>query len=251
MKIKHLAIFLDFDGTLVELSPTPGAVVVDKKVTHYIDQFPKATEGAFAFITGRDQQSLFSLAPAEPIICACEHGSDIIIPPNPIYHDLRRKIAVVPPHEELESILAIKSEVASFARKHQLLSESKKFSSSLHYRQYPQLETEVKEFARSLVVKHPQYLLLFGKSVVEIRFSLSNKGSAIASLMQSPPFLSKTPLFIGDDVTDEDGFRIVNQHHGISIKVGEGSTIAQQRLADVTAVQNLLDTLLMTGELPR
>jgi trehalose 6-phosphate phosphatase len=81
-----------------------------------------------------------------------------------------------------------------------------------------------------------------GKRVVEIKPVGRNKGSAIAAFMHEAPFVGRTPLFIGDDRTDEYGFAVVNHLHGHSVKVGPGPTKAKWRLPDVDAVVAWLKT---------
>ena len=82
-----------------------------------------------------------------------------------------------------------------------------------------------------------------GKKVIEARPKGTDKGAAIAALMQKPPFKGRTPVFIGDDVTDEDGFRTVNAMGGVTVKVGLGQSAARFRLPDVAAVYDLLQRL--------
>lgn len=82
--------------------------------------------------------------------------------------------------------------------------------------------------------------MLHGKMVIEARRRDVSKAGAITRLMGHRPFVGRTPVFIGDDRTDEDGFRAVNAANGISVKVGGGSTIARHRLADVVKVRRFL-----------
>jgi trehalose 6-phosphate phosphatase len=79
--------------------------------------------------------------------------------------------------------------------------------------------------------------------VLEVRPVGADKGTAIAAFMQEPPFAGRTPVFIGDDLTDEDGFREVNRLGGISVKVDAGATCAAYRLADTRAVIDWLEQL--------
>lgn len=82
-----------------------------------------------------------------------------------------------------------------------------------------------------------------GNHVVEIKPLHGDKGTAIEAFMREEPFAGRTPVFIGDDVTDEDGFRAVNDLDGVSVKVGVGETRAKYRLADTQAVMDWLEVL--------
>lgn len=107
---------------------------------------------------------------------------------------------------------------------------------ALHYRRAPQHEAAVKALAASIVEKTPQLSLQPGKCVVELKPKGINKGEAIAAFMDEPPFKGKTPVFVGDDLTDEYGFTVVNQASGVSVKVGPGDTGARWRLENVASV---------------
>ena len=109
----------------------------------------------------------------------------------------------------------------------QLLIEYKSLSTAVHYRIAPQLEHIVKVMMREMLQADPNNLALQdGKMVVELKLRGADKGTAIKQLMQNSAFTGKTPIFAGDDVTDEYGFEVINKLGGISIKVGDGRTSA-------------------------
>jgi trehalose 6-phosphate phosphatase len=83
--------------------------------------------------------------------------------------------------------------------------------------------------------------VLTGKAVVEARLPGINKGYALQALMAEPPFHGRRPVFVGDDVTDEEGFAVIEQQGGISIKVGDGESRARYRLSGVAAVHAWLE----------
>lgn len=112
---------------------------------------------------------------------------------------------------------------------------------ALHYRQAPQYQQAIETLADSLVARFPELVQQPGKCVVELKPRGVNKGAAINDFMQLPPFAGRIPVFIGDDLTDEAGFDVVNAMDGISIKVGSGATAARGRLADVDAVYRWLE----------
>ncbi len=149
-------------------------------------------------------------------------------------------------HTHREVIKAALARLHEFAAAHPgLLLEDKGLCLALHYRQAPDLETAairwvtqlIDEFNRTVELQH-------GKMVLEIKPIGITKGHAIAKLMTSLPFLGRTPVFIGDDLTDEDGFQVVNAAAGCSIKVGPGATCARYRLSDSEAVRRWLNDYL-------
>ncbi|STJ54537.1 Trehalose-phosphatase [Escherichia coli] len=82
-----------------------------------------------------------------------------------------------------------------------------------------------------------------GKCVVEIKPRGTSKGEAIAAFMQEAPFIGRTPVFLGDDLTDESGFAVVNRLGGMSVKIGTGATQASWRLAGVPDVWSWLEMI--------
>ena len=88
--------------------------------------------------------------------------------------------------------------------------------------------------------------LVHGKMVVELKTTVRTKADAIGDFMDKTPFAGRMPVFFGDDVTDEDGFEAVNSRGGISIKIGEGETIASVRLPDTAAFRHWLNRTAMS-----
>src|SRR5690606_10281309 len=121
----------------------------------------------------------------------------------------------------------------------------KAISFSLHFRQADQFEPQVEAFMAKLVpAQLSSYELQRGKKVIEAKLLGCNKGEAIRKFMALPPFAGKRPVYAGDDVTDEDGFAVVNALGGLSVKIGEGDTQALLRLKSPTALKSWLQSLL-------
>ena len=120
-----------------------------------------------------------------------------------------------------------------------LLLENKGASLALHYRSRPDLEDTVQQFVASLDLPVAAERLQ-GRKVVEVKPRQVNKGTAIRAYMSEPPCAGRTPVFVGDDVTDESGFAVVNELGGVSVKVGAGSTVANWTLPDVSHVLDWL-----------
>src|SRR6185295_8277270 len=127
------------------------------------------------------------------------------------------------------------------ARNEGLVFEDKGASVALHYRLAPQLEAAaravVEEAARSA---GGAFEVQLGKMVFELKPAGFDKGSAIEEFMRDEPFAGRVPVFLGDDVTDEFGFRVVNRLGGYSVKIGEGDSAARWRLADPAAAKSWL-----------
>jgi trehalose 6-phosphate phosphatase len=142
----------------------------------------------------------------------------------------------------LEKLRALFS---AFAARHPgLLLEDKGATVALHYRQSPQLAERVHSVARSSfdAVGAEGYTLWEGKQMVEIRPDGRDKGKAIADFMREPPFAGRKPVFVGDDISDEDGFAVVAAMGGWAVKVGSGRTCAHYRLPDIATARRWLLT---------
>ncbi len=121
--------------------------------------------------------------------------------------------------------------------------ETKGMAFALHYRQAPQHEDALMTLAQRITQIWPQMALQQGKCVVEIKPRGTSKGEAIAAFMQEAPFIGRTPVFLGDDLTDESGFAAVNRLGGMSVKIGTGATQASWRLAGVPDVWSWLEMI--------
>ena len=121
-----------------------------------------------------------------------------------------------------------------------LVVEDKGSSLALHFRRAPERERELREFVAGATTPHDGHEVMHGKMVLEVRPAHANKGTAIARFLRTSPFAGRTPVFAGDDITDEDGFAVVNRYGGISVKVGAGGTRAAYRVPDVAALHGWL-----------
>ncbi len=134
-----------------------------------------------------------------------------------------------------------------FADAHEgVIVEHKRSGASLHYRMAPQLEARCRALVDELMQSlEPDFRLIAGKMVFEMAPRAHDKGAAIRAMLEHAPFLHRQPVFVGDDVTDEDGFRSVNAMRGTSIRVGrDRDTAATCTLEDVAAVRRWLSSLM-------
>jgi trehalose 6-phosphate phosphatase len=120
--------------------------------------------------------------------------------------------------------------------------EVKRGSIALHYRQAPELENECVGTMKRAVEQSPGLTLLRGKMVVEAKPGGASKGAAIEAFMNEAPFAGRTPVFVGDDITDEVGFATVQRMRGLGMKVGTGSSVAFARIASPDAFRQQLQS---------
>jgi trehalose 6-phosphate phosphatase len=116
----------------------------------------------------------------------------------------------------------------------------KRGSLALHFRQAPELEALCEQAMREAVAQSPGLSLMRGKMVFEAKPGGASKGAAIEAFMQEAPFAGRRPLFVGDDVTDEVGFASVQALQGLGIKVGEGASVARERIESPAAFRRQL-----------
>jgi len=227
------ALFLDFDGTLVDLAPQPDAVIVPSGLVSTLEALNKYLHGAVALISGRPIEQIDSFLHPLRLAVAGVHGTE------------RRRsdgevslLSTHPLQLVEETALALKAQ-------HPLLRvENKRGSVALHYRQAPELEPLCLRAMQAAVEESPGLALLRGKMVVEAKPGGASKGHAIEAFLHEAPFLGRSPVFIGDDATDEVGFATVQRLRGLGIKVGEGPTVAWQRLDSPADLRNLLQAAL-------
>jgi trehalose 6-phosphate phosphatase len=226
------ALFLDFDGTLVEIVERPEAVVVEPAVPSLLTRLHDRLGGALALVSGRPIEFLDErLAPAR-LDAAGLHGIErrlagTLHPCRPEDHpDLRREIA------------DLKRAVEADPR---LIVEDKGCSVALHWRLAPDRAAFGEDTARAIADRlGSAYRVQFGKAVAEILPAASGKGRVIEAFLEAEPYRGRRPLFIGDDLTDEHGFDVVNARGGLSVRVGGGDTVAKARLGTPAAVREAL-----------
>lgn len=236
----RVAIFLDFDGTLVHIAERPDLVHAPANVLTTLELAYDALDGALALITGRSIASLDALLDPLRLPAAGVHGTE--------YRDTTGAV---------QSITTVAfpawatAKIEALAARHAgLLLEHKGHGLALHYRGAPALEATVRDTMHKLSAQlGPDFVVQDGKMVVELRPACASKGTAVERFMSEAPFAGRRPVFIGDDVTDEDAFRVVNEMGGYSIKVGERApgSAARYELADVGAVRAWLLPLTRKG----
>ncbi|WP_448501459.1 trehalose-phosphatase [Sphingomonas sp.] len=224
------SLFLDFDGTLVELENRPDLVRADDALIALMRRLNDALAGRLAVVTGRASTHIAELFGDVTFAIGGSHGVEFRWPDG--------RVAAPDTPSSLDEIVA---EMRAFASdRPDVVVETKPFGAGLHYRMAPQHEADAHALAEALAQAHGLHLQP-GKMMIELRAAEGNKGSAIARLMEAPPFTGTRPIFLGDDVTDEDGFAAVAAMGGAGVLVGaERETAAAYRLPSVSDVRRWL-----------
>ncbi|SIT49106.1 trehalose-6-phosphate phosphatase, biosynthetic [Paraburkholderia ribeironis] len=229
------AFFFDFDGTLVEIAPTPDGVLVQPRVIELLTELRTLTNGAVAVVSGRGIDSIDGFLSLPDLPIAGLHGAE--------RRDANGDTQRIGFHDE--RLLRMEQVLAQVVNEHPgMLLEIKGAALALHYRNAPDRETVAREATGRLVADYPgAYVLQPGKMVYEIKPKDVDKGRAMRAFLDEPPFVGRKPVFAGDDLTDEKGFAVVNERGGLSIKVGAGETMAHTRLESVTALLDWLESI--------
>lgn len=224
-----VALFLDFDGTLVDLAPTPDGIDVPDHLVRSLHALAERMEGRLALVSGRAITDLEKHLGPVKLACAGSHGSDCRGADG-------INIGKVP--EGLPPKLL--AEVAEFAQENGFALEDKPHGAALHYRSDPSLEDKGLAFAER-VAKKGDLDIKRGKYVIELVGRGANKGSALRAFMDCAPFAGTRPVFVGDDITDEDGMRAARDMGGFGVIVGDREpTCAKYGLATPAAVHHWL-----------
>ncbi|HXC38712.1 MAG TPA: trehalose-phosphatase [Burkholderiales bacterium] len=223
------ALFLDFDGTLVDLAEQPEAVIVPSGLVETLGALDKYLGGAIAMISGRPIEQVDAFLDPLKLPVAGVHGTE-----------RRGQDGTVTLLSTHPLQLVEEAALALAAQHPQLRVENKRGSIALHYRQAPELEALCLQAMQSAVEESPGLTLLRGKMVVEAKPGGASKGHAIEAFLKEAPFAGRMPVFVGDDFTDEVGFSTVQRMRGLGVKVGEGASVAWHRLESPSSLRNEL-----------
>ncbi|MFY7834717.1 MAG: trehalose-phosphatase [Novosphingobium sp.] len=224
-------LFLDFDGTLVDLIDRPDAVQANARVRDLVAALAERLDGRLAIVTGRDADFVRKQLGLQSIGIAGSHGQEIH------FADGRSSVPEIP-----LSLADVAIALDRLAQAHQgLLVERKPLGVALHYRMVPELEAASLALASELAEAHGLYLQP-GKMMVELRARGGDKGSAVARFLETPLFDRAVPIMLGDDLTDEPGFAAAAAHGGWGVLVGPlRRTSARYRLEGVGDVLDWLE----------
>jgi trehalose 6-phosphate phosphatase len=213
-----LAFFLDIDGTLIDIAPSPDAVVVPGDLPDLLGRLCDRTGGALALLTGRDVATIDRLFAPLRLPVGAVHGS--------LLRDASGRLLGDPPDPALPGI---RSRLAAFVARHPLaLLEDKGNAVAIHFRADPALEPLAEAAVRDAMAAADGGLTLQpGKMVFEIRPAAADKGAALGAFMQSPAFAGRRPVSVGDDLTDESMFAAALALGGLALRVGDPPESAQ------------------------
>lgn len=224
------SLFLDFDGTLVDLADDPAQVRADASLRDLLRRLGDALPGRVAIVSGRsiEQLDLMLGDAAHHLALAGSHGAEFRVEGEPT------KVAIPSALPEISDAMD-----AFAASRPGMLVERKTLGAGLHYRQAPEHEDDALALADELARQHGLYLQR-GKMMAEVRAD-GDKGRAVTALVASAAMAGTTPLVLGDDLTDEAGFAAAAELGGAGVLVGgPRETAARYGLPDVPGVRRWL-----------
>lgn len=207
---RNAALLLDLDGTLLDLAPTPDSVVVPPELIGALVTVRDQLDGALAVITGRTIETIDALLGLAPHAVAGEHGGALRPAPGAA---IERVALQPPPPDWLDRGAML--EAAHPGSKF----EQKPAGFGLHFRLAPEAGPAIHAALSALVAESRDFWLMPGHMMWEVRPRGVDKGDAVARLMRDAPFLGRVPVFIGDDVTDQDGMRVARAMGGAGLWV--------------------------------
>jgi trehalose 6-phosphate phosphatase len=224
-----LAIFLDVDGTLLEIAATPDRVRVPSSLRNTLQLAVARQQGALALLSGRSLEELDELFSPCEFPASGKHGLEVRLPSGEV---LRPAINPKALERARRWLMLLQAENRG------LMLEDKGVALAMHFRLAPRLEPEVSAVMNELAAElRDDFVLRPGKCVLELMPREFSERSAIELFMQQREFAGRTPVFVGDDPTDEIGFEAVNEMGGHTIRVGNlADTAARYRFSSVSTV---------------
>ena len=235
------ALHLEVDGTLLDIAPTPDSVVVPAGLIDSLATVAERLDGALALVSGRPISALDLLFRPLRFAAVGIHGAEVRTAGGPV-----RTADYL--SRQLDGVRAALAE--TITQWPGAVLEDKGVALALHYRA-SQVDERVigRALQEMTILAGPEFALMEGKRVYEIKAAALSKASGIAALHGTAPFAGRVPVCIGDDVTDESAFAYANEARGISIHVGKsGSTLAQFRVTAPAGVRAWIANLAATGE---
>jgi trehalose 6-phosphate phosphatase len=227
-------LFLDVDGTLIELSDTPLDTFADSELKSILANVAERLGGALALVSGRSVEYLDALFAPLRLPTAGLHG----VERRKASGDMHGASFVDSQLDRARVTLAalVKANPGT-------LLEDKGRTVAVHFRLAPQCESTFTDAMRAVAAQMgTNYHIQAGNMMLEVKPRGFSKAAAIKAFMQEPPFSGRKPVFVGDDLTDQEGFKTVEDMGGISIAVGE-RVHGQYRVADTATVRSWLQDI--------
>ncbi len=225
------AVFLDFDGTLVELVDDPDAVAIAPAALDRLTVLRAELAGALAVVSGRRIVDLDRFLAPMRFAAAGVHGLERRVRPDGETERLAGPEVLDDVRERLAQPLRVNP---------RLKLEDKGTALVLHYRMAPDLRDVAEQAMDEATTGRHDLAVMNGDNIVEVHPAGMDKGKALAAMMKDAPFAGRIPVYVGDDTTDEFALQHVRDAGGVSIKVGDKQSVAEFRLTDVAAVHRWL-----------
>jgi trehalose 6-phosphate phosphatase len=232
LKDASVALFLDVDGTLLDLAARPGDVVTPAGLVATLAGAERKLDGALALISGRSIDDIDHLFAPLRLRVSGVHGAEIRFDPdgskNPtVASDLPQSL-----------LTALRRAVEPFPG---VFVENKRFSFTVHYRLAPSAEGPLRNIIKQLVDSIPIAVdIMDAHCAIEIKSPCFDKGGAIATFLSTSTFRGRRPIFVGDDTTDESGFALVSARGGCAYSVGRRRPGAIGSFSEPQAVRGWL-----------
>jgi trehalose 6-phosphate phosphatase len=227
-------LFLDVDGTLIEFTDSPLATFADPELKSLLRNVAERLGGAVALVSGRSIAYLDGLFDPLRLPAAGLHGVERRKASGAMHGASFTDHQLDPARSALQELVAAHPGTSL---------EDKGRTIAVHFRVAPQLEEVIRRSAIDIAKPlGTNYHIQEGNMVFEIKPRGFTKATAIKAFMAEPPFSGRTPVFLGDDLTDQDGFRMVEERGGVSIAVGD-RVRGQYRLENAAAVRAWLERI--------
>lgn len=226
-------LFLDFDGTLVEIADDPRGIDVPAGLAGLLNRLEHRLEGRLAIVTGRPVADIRSFLPRfEGAVCG-GHGAELSLAAG-----RSTPLAEMSP----SALDDARGQAARLAAANPgILVEDKPTGVAIHYRHAREAEGDVRTLANGIAARYDDVAVQTAHFAYELRPSGASKDRALALLMTRDPFAGMRPVFAGDDDTDEPAIRHVEASGGVGIRIGETESAARLRLPGPTAMLDLLE----------
>lgn len=204
------ALFLDIDGTLLDIAPRPDAVRIPPHLPATLAAVSRRLGGALAVVSGRPIAAIDSILAPLSLPCAAEHGAVLRLPDG----DMQR------PGDTCRVPDSWRNCLEQAAKQWDgVIVDSKTYSVAMHYRLAPERRHDVQELVHGIAAGDPEFEVIPARMAFELRHRSLHKGTAVFRFMQEYPFIGRMPVFVGDDVTDEDGFAACRELGGLGLHV--------------------------------
>jgi trehalose 6-phosphate phosphatase len=218
LPLRGYAVFLDIDGTLLDIAATPDDVVVPPHLHVLLRRLDARLQGAVALISGRRLADIDTLI-GPGVAVAAEHGA--------ILRDAGGQIIASTPDSDALASLAVPMRALVAIHPGAVL-EEKQFGLVIHWRANPAIAARLGSEVAALTAPYPELMLQPAHQALEIRVRGNGKAAALDAFLRTPPFAARRPLFIGDDLTDEPAITRANElgGHGLHVERDFGGSPA-------------------------